>query len=261
MVASANSVHYRPLSPDGLAVLAIFQRQNASIIPAEYMSRTQEFLTRAAQGGNLCAAKILGFDLANGQSQFGIARNYDAAIPWLAKAADSGHVESMFLAGHAYRLASAGARNPSQAAYWYRRAAESGHAWAPFYLGAMHASGAGVSRSDVEALRWFRLGYDRGDRDATYRYGMAFIQGLGTPANNAEGQRLVRRAADLGHAEARNLVAQWNTTAASRRGVAPIDSATRIQMEMEERNRAFQECVNNAGMYAPEAAQGRCSGR
>ncbi|MFZ5511582.1 MAG: tetratricopeptide repeat protein, partial [Pseudomonadota bacterium] len=90
----------------------------------------------------------------------GVAEDEKAALAWLKKAANQGHVEAMLHLGNALVFGADAPRlvaDPDrEAAQWYFRAASAGNADAQYNLGLLFLAGKGVMENREEALRWIR---------------------------------------------------------------------------------------------------------
>ena len=111
-------------------------------------------------------------ELGNAEAQFHLAmshlllRNGAAAAPWLARAAQQGHVEAMFRLA---RLLEAGEGVPQErafAAVWFQRAAERGHLPALQAMALLQILGRATARDEAEALARLTIAAERGHRPA-----------------------------------------------------------------------------------------------
>lgn len=86
-----------------------------------------------------------------------VARDYQSAMQWWTKAAESGHARAQNGLGVLYRDGDLGGPDPKRAAEWFSRSAENGYAFAMYSLALLYRDGEGVERNDIEAHKWFNL--------------------------------------------------------------------------------------------------------
>ncbi len=100
----------------------------------------------------------------------GVPESEQAALTWLKRSADQGHVEAMFQLGNLYIFGhQAHQLSPEpdrEAAQWYFRAASRGHADAQYSLGLLFLTGKGVAENGRQAVHWLRQAATNGHRDA-----------------------------------------------------------------------------------------------
>lgn len=110
--------------------------------------------------------------LGNPEAQFHLAMSHlllgdgASAAPWLARAAQQGHVEAMFRLA---RLLEAGDGVPQErafAAVWFQRAAERGHLPAMQAMALLQILGRATARDEAEALARLTIAAERGHRPA-----------------------------------------------------------------------------------------------
>lgn len=111
-------------------------------------------------------------ELGNAEAQFHVAmshllqRDGASAAPWLARAAQQGHVEAMFRLA---RLLEAGEGVPQErafAAVWFQRAGERGHLPALQAMALLQILGRATARDEAEALARLTIAAERGHRPA-----------------------------------------------------------------------------------------------
>ncbi len=100
----------------------------------------------------------------------------DAAKAFRA-AAESGHVEAMFMLAECNRSSIMYGRSYDEALRWYRAAAEAGHAKATFRLGQMYEEGMGVPQSRLEAGKLYLRAAEKGLPEAQYAYAVLCEEG------------------------------------------------------------------------------------
>ena len=81
----------------------------------------------------------------------GLPQDYDVAMTWFRKAADSGNALGQYNVGVLFHEGFGVVQNSTQAAKWYRLAADQGYLAAMFNLGLSYGSGEGVPEDDVTA--------------------------------------------------------------------------------------------------------------
>lgn len=133
----------------------------------------------------------------------------EVACNYLAKAADMGHVQSMFLLGGYYCEENNPTKNYPLSLYWLRKAAERDHAFALVILGKLHLS------TDAEVLD-YEQAYSYFERAGSYNFHKAFSfmsechrLGWGVEADNHLAFSYMLKAAELGCKNAMQRVSQY----------------------------------------------------
>jgi len=129
----------------------------------------------------------------------------------VARRADEGVLEAVFLMGTAYDEGLGRDVDPAEAGRWYRRAAEQGHVLAQHNLGNLYAAGRGVEQDPREAIVWWERAATAGDAIPALRLGEAYEQGLGTSADLDEARRWYQVAAEKGNAAAQAALDRLNS--------------------------------------------------
>jgi len=93
-----------------------------------------------------------------------------------------------------------------RALYWYRKIAESGYAKAQFYLGVMYAAGRDVDIDYKESARWFEKAARQGDELAQLNIGLDYIEGHGVRKDVKKGVKWLEKAAEQGNLRAQNYL-------------------------------------------------------
>lgn len=131
------------------------------------------------------------------------AGQYDQAMVWHRRAAQTGYSAAQVSIGKMYRDGLGVPVDDAEALRWYRRAAEQGDSWAYVSLGIMYRDGRGVPQDHAEAMRWFMRAAEHGNDWAFTNIGRMYLGGLGVPRDVDRAVEWFRRAADMGE-----LVAQ-----------------------------------------------------
>lgn len=123
----------------------------------------------------------------------------ESVIDEVARAADAGQLEAVFLMGTANDEGLGREEDPVLATEWHRRAAEGGHALGQHNLGNAYAQGRGVEADDSLAVFWWRKAAERGDAITQLRLGEAYEAGRGVPRNDSLAAMWFTRAAESGN--------------------------------------------------------------
>ena len=160
------------------------------------------WLEKAADGGHVVSLFILG--------KAGVAGDNPQAVKTgvkrLKEAADAGFAPAQFILAGAYESARGVERNPEKAVKWYRHAAESGHYMAQAHLAMMYELGQGVPANGKEALRWYLSAAESGLTFAQYGLGMLLMKGELVERDYYEGIHWLEKAAEAGHAGAQDAL-------------------------------------------------------
>ncbi|SEH23748.1 tetratricopeptide repeat protein [Selenomonas sp. KH1T6] len=100
-------------------------------------------------------------------------QNIEKAISLYHKAAELGHVESMFALGKIFNC-HGDKGNMEESFFWYKKSAEQGLVKAMFALGGMYENGIGVQQDKEEAERWYAMGADKGDNNCKLKLGRIY---------------------------------------------------------------------------------------
>jgi TPR repeat protein len=212
--------------------------------------------TAAANAGHAGAALDLGHCLMNG---LGAAPDADLAAKRYRVAADAGSPEAAYHLAMAHVAGRLGARSSERAAVrWLERAAEEGHVEAMGELGRVLAGGEGggnargnntpsgrppkseatLDRDRARAVEWYRRAAALGHAESAAALGSACFSGVGevVRADLDEAERWFVRAAELGMEEARAAAADVATERDARaKRAEALDAHDRLWAAFEEK--------------------------
>lgn len=150
---------------------------------------------------------------ARSRGRMGVERDTVAAraeatevIEDIARLAEAGEPEAIFLMGTAYDEGLGRAIDYPTALTWYERAGQMGHVLAQHNAGNMHAAGRGTPPDAARAVDWWRRAADRGDAITQLRLGEAYEEGRGVTPDLGEALAWYRKAAQAGNAAAAEAV-------------------------------------------------------
>jgi hypothetical protein len=146
---------------------------------------------KAANGGNHWSMRRLASLL--------LASNATQAQNWLLKAAEGGDAQAMTQLGNAFNDGRLGPRDPIVARQWFDKAAERGDADAMNMLGVFYHNGNGVPRDHQVARNWYQRAVERGNTQAMANLGVMYEFGQAVPQNYSEAWRLFETAATRGN--------------------------------------------------------------
>lgn len=107
----------------------------------------------------------------------GVAKDTDAAIGWLQKAAAQDCPPAQAQFGLVLETGAGTATNLVEAVRLYQLAAKAGNAFGQTQLGKLHRSGRGVAKDEAEAARLFRLAAESGDANAQFQLAFCLFEG------------------------------------------------------------------------------------
>ena len=90
----------------------------------------------------------------------GVAKNQEAAVSLLQRAARQRHSQAEYNLGVCFKTGAGVDQSYVSAAHWFRLAATQGHAQAQLEYGLLCSNGQGLVKSDEAAARWLRLAAD-----------------------------------------------------------------------------------------------------
>ena len=165
--------------------------------------RALHWARRAAESGSADSQAVLGYILTEGPDHL---RDLVAGGVWYQRSAQGDSPHGAL--GHALRLARM-ARCPDEhreIARWLRRAVDAALPTAFFLLGVMTDRGVGLDADKHAAVELFRRGAQLGSRPCQARWGQALYTGYGVPANPSAGETWLRKAGLAGDPHAAALV-------------------------------------------------------
>lgn len=116
--------------------------------------------------------------------------DFDKMLDYLYKAANAGHIESM------YELSNIQIRNKDEAKYWCKKAAEQGLAEAQFKYSTSYAD------TDEEKFSWALKAAQNNNTDAMVNVGSKYMKGEGVEESKTKALEWWKKAADLGNSNA-----------------------------------------------------------
>ncbi len=210
------------------------------------------YLQHAARAGHIPAALSLSHLYLEGAV---IAKDEDAALLWMTKAAELGDTDAQVQVAEMYlngigQIVHNSMRTDAFA--WYQKAAVNGNALAQFKLASMFAEGVGTKRDQVKALEWITLAAEKGQVLAQRNLGLVYLHGswgqeknedkaiywLSKSAlqNNVDAQRtlgqLYENKSD-GNVETKLAAADWYAMAARRDDRSSRLALTKICMDQD----------------------------
>lgn len=124
------------------------------------------------------------------------------------------------------------------------RAAERGHVRSLYQMGYLYRLGVGRPASDATAVEMFRRGAERGDPYGIYDYGKALFHGRGIAQNVSTGLDMMLRAADMGHTYAMNELGYIFVSGAG----MPADAERGLRFYQAGVDRQDIYSLNNVGL-------------
>jgi TPR repeat protein len=135
----------------------------------------------------------------------GVKIDYEAALLWTTKAADSGDADAQFLLGQLHSLGLGTPRNEKTGFVWFSRAGEQGHPLAWLKLGLIYDEGKVVQKDLSKAVTFFRKAAETGNSDAQFFLGIAHKDGKGVVQDYVIAHMWLNVAAGLGSTSARDI--------------------------------------------------------
>ena len=126
----------------------------------------------------------------------GKQKDDEAAAQWYLKAAEQGHLESLYCLGNMLKEVC----EFEDAFGCFQQAAEHGHAAAQYELGVAYSLGLGIEQNNEESMKWYRKAAEQGHEEA-----IGFLEELGerVPAGSEDGaEKWYLKAAEQGNEEA-----------------------------------------------------------
>lgn len=99
-----------------------------------------------------------------------------------------------------------------RALYWFKKIAESGNVKAQFYLGVMYAAGRDIEIDYKKSAYWFEKAAKQGDELSQLNVGMFYIEGNGVRKDVKKGIEWLEKAAEQGNLRAQNYLGYLYTS-------------------------------------------------
>ncbi len=147
-----------------------------------------ELKEEAENGESLFSALVLVDIYRNG---YGVKKSPSTSYIYMKKAAELGHVKSMYDYG---RVCFAENRY-DEATEWYAKAAEQGHVTATYLYGSMLFQGRGVGQDKQKAMECFEMAADNGNYMANYELGRIYLDADGVDADPDKAVAYLQKAA------------------------------------------------------------------
>ena len=156
-------------------------------------------LRNAAVKGQPAAEFEIGIRLIEGR---GVAKNTDAGLRWLERAAEAGLAPAHFRIAGLYEKGLGVKKNLSIARRHYIAAAEKGNAKAMHNMAVLYAEGIDGKADYKTAAEWFRRAADYGVADSQYNLAILHARGIGVDQNILESYKWLALAALQGDNDA-----------------------------------------------------------
>lgn len=157
------------LKPFELAVIgSIYEDQHDDDKADKYYTKCETSISSLAENGNAHALKLMGDFFFKGFA--GHEQDYEQAIIYYKRAADSGLADAQAQLGYIYMNGCGVEADYEQAMEWNNRAAMQGNAQGQAQIGYLYQMGLGVTKSNDEASRWYKKAADQGNQWASEQF-------------------------------------------------------------------------------------------
>lgn len=131
-------------------------------------------------------------------------KNYFAAFQLYLRAAEMGHITSMFNTGYDYEAGEGVEKNVQKAEKWYLAAAEKGFPDAMSRLSWLYFGEKGIPADYAAAYKWAKRGTELNDGASFTNFGVCYEEGYGVSQDKQRALELYKKAADLGRQAGKN---------------------------------------------------------
>jgi len=157
-----------------------------------------------AENGDNLAQYNLGICYREG---YGISVDYQKAIEWFMKSADSGNVEALAAIGSCYSSGGPNLlRNMEKAFEYWQKGYEKGDPDCAHNMGFNYEMGNGVTKDIAKAVSYYQVAAEKGVAMSQYNLGICFYAGNGVTQNQEKALYWWKKAAAQGHKEAKHNV-------------------------------------------------------
>jgi uncharacterized delta-60 repeat protein len=226
---------YRRAAGSGIpeAQVRLGQMYEQGIGTERNYEKALEWYQKAAETGDLNGQAHLGMLFISPQGP-GAAAHLDQAFKWLKKPAEAGNARAQGGLGYLYKVGFYGVpANFSDALTWLLRGADQGDPFAQFHLSMMYMQGEGVAKNEELAVEYLRKAALAGDLNAMRGYGMVLQTGRGVMEDRVEALR-------------------WLLLTAAKGDDLARANANQLQRTMSPED--IQEAQNRAATGLPKAA-------
>lgn len=175
-----------------------------------------DWLHRAAEQGHVAAQSSLGALYSFDLED--LPANYTLARTWLLRAAEQGNARAQYNLGVLYRDALGAERDTPVALKWFQRAADQGDPMAQYNLGVMYEN-PGIAQL-TNAIKWYRLSATQGFAAAQYNLALIYFNGNGVTADRVLGYALL-------------MLAEANSPADNSGLKTPVEEAAEVMQEVQ----------------------------
>lgn len=141
------------------------------------------------------------------KDQGALKKNEAQAFQWFKKAAEKGHILSLFYVGLAYHYGSGTAKDLDKARDYYQRAATNGESTSMNSLAGLYQRGEGTPKNINEAIKWHRKAADKNNQFSALALGILFSEGKEVPENLNAAENYLKIAVDRNNREAKHRLA------------------------------------------------------
>ena len=171
------------------------------------VTKSNEYLTKAAEQGQIEAAHQLGLMYAYGSN--GVRRNVDKAKKFLIKSCEGGYDQAMVDYANMCFEGQVLPQDLETAAKWFQAAAAHFNGIAQYALGCMYGNGYYYKQDNEEAAKWFEEAAEGGEPNAQYAIGCFYYEGRGVAKDLKKAVAWFQESADQGHPGAMSFMAMF----------------------------------------------------
>lgn len=164
-IAEVAQAYQRAMNGDIEAQFELFSIYRRGVVAVKDLDKAKRWLFSAAESGHAESQYWLGYIYFFGK---GIERDVEAGMNWYKKSATQGFIHAQVSLGQIYngwryRFYPS---DPVQAIAWYTKAAEQGHVQSIFIVGCRHYFGIQQLIDIQQGLLWFQKAAEQGDDTA-----------------------------------------------------------------------------------------------
>ena len=181
----------------------------------------------------------------------GTPRDYNEAVKWYKKAAETGIPEAQYNLGNMYSIGQGVTKDNEEAVKWYTKAAEQGYSDAQLNLGAMYQYGKGISQDYKEAVKWYKKSAEQDNAKAQYNLSLIYYGGHGVIEDYIEAYKWALLAGMNG-----NDVTILKQSLSAKMTLAQINKAQKLAKEFvsQKENAKDEESLGLEERTSPKAS-------
>jgi len=210
------------------------------ILPLNY-EKAIEHYQKAADNGHVTSIYNIGFLI----SYYSPVKRYKEASQYYLTAAERGNIYGQTVISSRYYLGKGVEQSLEKSVYWDKQAALQGNVDSMNQVAHAYYSGDGVDKSYAEAMTWYQKAVDHDSVSAIYDLALMYETGEGTDKNFDRALELYTQAAEAGHDKAQNELSDIYFKGER----ASVDYKKSFKWAKKAAEQGFSDAQNKMGIF------------